>query len=157
MRDHDFEIQITGPPPSVGIEFSIPHHARERHAACVLDTQHPCAYAVGNFGPTPTIVIPIPYWISADSSESIGFLGSPYQAAGEIRMGAVIQVNGKGVTEIFWDAEEHSGTPVLGARDLELPIDFGARNYPGSARWKGTLPGHSRNTNIRTTVQTIWL
>lgn len=51
MRDHDFEMQITGPPPSIGIEFSIPHHARERHTACVLDTEHPCAYAVGNLVP----------------------------------------------------------------------------------------------------------
>ena len=57
MRDHDFEMQITDPPPSIGIEFSTPRHAREHHAGCVPNTQHPCAYAAGNFEPTPTIVV----------------------------------------------------------------------------------------------------
>jgi len=72
-------------------------------------------------------------------------------------VGAVIQVDRKRVTETFWDAEERNETLVFGVRDLELSVDFGAWNYPGPARWKGTLPGHSGNADARMTVQTIWL
>ena len=45
-RDYSFVIQATGPTSSTRIEASIPYHAPKRHAAYVLDEQHPCPYVV---------------------------------------------------------------------------------------------------------------